>query len=180
MKDKNEIIETLEKREKFRISNFKKYFAKLKGRCLAKKGSDVLTEYVNARISEFKSYSYSEKNFLISEALDYYMLCSNALEDKPVPRELKTSAKTVADRRENKANKKINEEANNKYWQRAKAKQESKEFLSKCEEIVNNQINAAKEEVESYIHDLLSGAAKYVDISIDSFDFTLKEVNYIV
>lgn len=180
MKDKNEIIEALEKREKFRISNFKKYFAKFKGRCLAKRGSDVLTEYVNARISEFKSYSYSEKNFLISETLDYYMLCSNALEDKPVPRELKTSAKTVADRRENKANKKINEEANSKYLQRTKAKQESKEFLSKCEKIVNNRINASKETIMSYIHDLLSGAAKYVDISIDSFDFTLKEVNYIV
>lgn len=180
MNDKKEIIETLEKRENFSISNCKKHFAKFKGRCLAKRGSDVLTEYVNARISEFKSYSYSEKNFLISEALDYYMLCSNALEEKPIPRELKKNISTVADRRENKANKKINEEANNKYLQRAKAKQESKEFLSKCEEIVCNRINAAKEEVMSYIHDLLSGAAKYVDISIDSFDFTLKEVNYIV
>lgn len=180
MKDKNEIIETLQKREKFRISNFKKYFAKLKGRRLAKRGSDVLTEYVNARISEFKSYSYSEKNFLISEALDYYMLCSNALEDKPVPRELKKNISTVADRRADKANKKFNEEANNKYLQRTKEKQDSKEFLSKCEDVVNNNINAAKEEVMSYIHDLLSGAAKYVDISIDSFDFALEEVNYIV
>lgn len=178
-KDKHEIIKALEKRPKFKIKKCKKIFAKIKGKHLGKKGEAVITEFVEARIAEFKDYCYGEKNFLISEVLDYYLMCRDDVGEKPVYKEISTSSNTVADKRQNKKLKLHNEKISREYAEKKKSLNEGKMFISKCEEITNNLVNGAREEIVSYIHDILSGAAKYINMSIDNFDFTLEEVDYI-